>query len=199
MHTSIGVRLNGESIVGGFTTLGDLFNSWWENPLGEGKIEVDIENNNFVTPEGVAGLNTCHTEYDTSRDDYEPPVLRAMRTLNAEEAVVQSFATADEAAAGFVEIAATDLHMNPASGKYDMTLDAPEVKMEYAPYRSDNYKEIAMTENPNGPTFPDSAAISSAIFRKSTKKPIWDGSTCVSPSPMRPAIRRPSLSVPLFR
>lgn len=154
MHTSIGVRLNGESIVGGFTTLGDLFNSWWENPLGEGKIEVDIENNNFVTPEGVAGLNTCHTEYDTSRDDYEPPVLRAMRTLNAEEAVVQSFATADEAAAGFVEIAATDLHMNPASGNYDMTLDAPEVKMEYAPYRSDNYKEIAMTEKPEWANIP---------------------------------------------
>lgn len=146
MHSTINVRLNGESIVGGFETLGDLFNSWRENPLGEGKIEVDIANDNFVTPDGVAGLNTCHTEYDTSRDDYEPPVLCTMRTLNAEEAVVQSFATADEAAAGFVEIAATDLHMNPITGHYDMTLDAPEVKIEYAPYRSDNYKEISMTE-----------------------------------------------------
>lgn len=154
MHTSIGVRLNGESIVGGFETLGDLFNSWWENPLGEGKIEVDIANDNFVTSDGVAGLNTCHTEYDTSRDDYEPPVLCAMRTLNAEEAVVQSFATADEAAAGFVEIAATDLHMNPITGNYDMTLDAPEVKMEYAPSRSDNYKEISMTEKPEWANIP---------------------------------------------
>lgn len=154
LHTTVDVKLNGESVMDGFSNLSDLFMSWWDTPLGEGKIEVDITNDNFVTPEGLRGLNTCQTEYDTSREDYEPPVLRALRTLDASETVVQTFETAADAAAGFVEIAATDLHMNPMNGCHDLNLDAPTVKVEYAPYNSDNYREIVMTEKPEWVNIP---------------------------------------------
>lgn len=125
--------------------MSELFFSWWDNPAKLGKYEIDIVNDNYFTANGMQGLNKTHIEFDSRRDDYSAPVLRALMLWNKNGSPVQSFETVEDASKGQLELAVADGARDDL-GYYHYDVNVPEVIVEYAPYGSDKYKPIEVAE-----------------------------------------------------
>lgn len=156
LTAEVSMKVNGETVIDNIGEIREIFNSWWKNPLEKGKIELDITNTNHKTPEGLEGLNTLHMEYDTRLGDYEAPVLLGLKIADPAWMPQQSFQTKEDAAWGFIDIAAADRTMSDIGPYYHLDNPAPGIEVEYAPYGTENFSVINVEERPdwfNAPEF----------------------------------------------
>lgn len=125
--------------------MSELFISWWSDPAKLGKYEIDIENDNHITTDGLQGLNMTHIEFDSRKDDYSAPMLRGLMFWNKSGVAVQSFETGSDAHEGQLELAVAD-GARDEFGIFHYDPVTTDVTVEYAPYGSDNYLPIEVVE-----------------------------------------------------
>ncbi len=158
MASSFSLKCNGKTVFNGdYYSRLDFLNTLYDRPLASGRYELDILNPNYNTPDGLSSENLTHVEFDTNLEDFEAPSLRGFAIRDNADRIVQSFDTNDEASQGFIEITGCDLifsteYYRGFSYVFDRPL--PEVKVEYAPYGTDDFTSISMTYKPEWDNVP---------------------------------------------
>ena len=135
------IRLNGEAV--------DMGGDYYSVTDGTATCEYTVNNTN-IDVDGLSGHNTTTIYFDQNQEDMTPPSLEMLRFKNGESGVTDRFATAAD---GKIEIYASDFdyhyYQDPLWGLAGEFECLPvEVQVEYAPYGTENWNELAMEEIP---------------------------------------------------
>jgi hypothetical protein len=107
--------------------------------------------NNNISVDGVSGENYMIAAYDEHNEDLCAPTLQMLHYVNTDGVITNHFATADEA---ILEFAGGDFNWHNEGGNWWFDEKEATVKVEYAPYQSDDFTEINVTEVPELYTMP---------------------------------------------
>lgn len=139
----ISLTLNGDTLAANKSQLNALFNSWTQALPAEGKVRVEMRNENILI-DRMKGYNLMELEYASRGDDSTPPVLQIMRPV-AGEKVSDRFDDVSDASIDFV---AGDYKFNYIGARNPFYTDFGKigVKAEYAPHGSDSFSELPASE-----------------------------------------------------
>jgi len=131
------IRLNGEAV--------DMGCDYYSVTDGTATCEYIITNTN-IDVDGLSGHNTTTIYFDQSQDDRTPPSLEMLHFRSC-DGVTDRFA---HAADGTMEFYASDFNYQvDAEWMSGVFLCQPvEVQVEYAPYGTENWNELAVEEVP---------------------------------------------------
>lgn len=115
-------------------------------PDDTGTIEYSITNTN-VDVDGVAGHNTTTVYFNQNKEDMTPPSIEMLHFKNSDDGVTDRFATPDE---GIIEFYASDFHYQYYPERFGGIFECKpvDVVVEYAPYGTEDWTELAVTEVP---------------------------------------------------
>lgn len=109
--------------------------------------KISIENTNVLV-DGLDGYNKTSIYYDTNMSSPNPPALRSLQFRNMEGKITDRFVSLDEGVvefyAGDFEYAETDLSYR----KFFNYCNLENVKVEYAPYGSGQWRILDVEEVP---------------------------------------------------
>lgn len=113
--------------------------------VSAGKVDVVFTDNN-ITVDGIPGKNVTEFGYDKNSDDVWTPTLQMLHFRDAEGYVNDRFANPSD---GVIEFAGGDFieHFNDEN-YYWYTEEEAEVKVEYAPYGTDDFMPLDVREIP---------------------------------------------------
>jgi hypothetical protein len=123
---------------------------WAETDHEKGLMQIYMVNNN-ISVDGVSGENYMIAAYDEHNEDLCAPTLQMLHYVNTDGVITNHFATADEA---ILEFAGGDFNWHNEGGNWWFDEKEATVKVEYAPYQSDDFTEINVTEVPELYTMP---------------------------------------------
>lgn len=131
------LKLNGEEV--------DMQGEYYSVTDGTATSEYRVTNTN-IDVDGLSGHNTTTIYFDQSQDDRTPPSLEMLH-FRSSDGVTDRFATADD---GTMEFYASDFHYQDDAGWMSgVFLCRPvEVQVEYAPYGTEEWNELAVEEIP---------------------------------------------------
>lgn len=140
-----------------------LFEVWdWESNctgtgVPEGVFHYHLENNNVIV-DGLQGSNITDVHFDKSQDDCWPPELRMVNFKDNTGILKDRFDTAADAnlcmyGGDFNMQGLDELRPNGFSMIY-WRYDTTDWKVEYAPYGTDTFSELEVTEKPEYFMFP---------------------------------------------
>lgn len=112
----------------------------------KGVYEVVITNPN-IEVDDIPGHNTTTVYFDQNQEDMTPPSIEMLHFKNAEGGVIDRFATAAD---GMMEFYAGDFnyYYYPESFRGEYDCQPVDVMVEYAPYGTEDWSEIAVEEVP---------------------------------------------------
>lgn len=113
-------------------------------PEDNGVCEVIYTNTN-IEVEGLDGNNITTIHYDTSLEDITPPTLRMLHFKDGDNDITNCFETSSD---GTMEFAAGDYHWIPDGWYGEFDCQPVDVMVEYAPYGTEDWSEIAVEEVP---------------------------------------------------
>jgi len=115
-------------------------------PSGKGTWEFAINNPN-VEVDGLPGHNTTTVYFDQNQEDMTPPSIEMLHFKNGDGDVTDRFATAAD---GTMEFYASDFHYHyyPDLWKGAFECQPMEMTVEYAPYGTEDWNELAVEEVP---------------------------------------------------
>lgn len=125
---------------------GEVLESPTFNPNEKANFEITTTNPN-IEVDGLPGCNTTTVYFDQNNEDMTPPCVEMLHFKNAEGYVTDRFATAAD---GMMEFYAGDFHYQyfPEMWSGLFKCQPAEVTVEYAPYGSDAWAELAVEEVP---------------------------------------------------
>lgn len=131
------LKLNGEEV--------NMQGEYYSVTDGTATCEYTITNTN-IDVDGLPGHNTTTAYFDQSQADRTPPSLEMLH-FRSSEGVTDRFAEADD---GTIEFYASDFHYQVDEGWMSgVFLCQPvEVQVEYAPYGTEDWNELAVEEIP---------------------------------------------------
>ena len=139
------LSIGGEKLYEGSWSglVGFMFDSYWNSP--DGLVEVVFADNN-VSVDCIDGKNITEFSYGMTSDDVWAPTLQMLHFKDAEGYVNDRFVNASD---GTIEFAGGDFieHFNDEN-YYWYTEEEAEVKLEYAPYGTDAFMPLEVTEIP---------------------------------------------------
>ncbi|MBO5539914.1 MAG: hypothetical protein J5980_03095, partial [Muribaculaceae bacterium] len=111
----------------------------------KGTYERTVTNTN-VEVDGLPGHNTTTVYFDQNQEDMTPPAVEMLH-FRSEEGVTDRFATAAD---GTMEFCASDFHYQyyPDLRNGVFECQPVEVTVEYAPYGTEEWNELAVEELP---------------------------------------------------
>lgn len=120
-----------------------MFTSYSDAPVG--KVDIILTDNN-VSVDGIPGKNVTEFGYDKIGDDVWAPTLQMLHFKDADGYVNDRFVNATD---GVIEFAGGDFieHFNDEN-YYWYTEEEAEVKVEYAPYGTNAFMPLDVTEIP---------------------------------------------------
>lgn len=113
-----------------------------ENPAEKGIYEIAIMNRN-IEVDGLEGHNSTMVYFDQNKEDMTPPSIEMLHFKNGDGSVTDRFATGDDA---LIEFYASDFHYQyyPELWGGEFECQPVEVLVEYAPYGSEDWNELAI-------------------------------------------------------
>lgn len=123
-----------------------LFEPWLDGNGEFGEWAIRFSNHNIMV-DGIAGKNEAEIRYNDSNDDPFPPTVRFMQFRDVNNVLTDRFA---KGADGVINVAVADydniVHEN---FWYNWNELRPvELKVEYAPYGTDDFAELELAEDP---------------------------------------------------
>jgi len=114
-------------------------------PDGLGTYEFTVDNP-IVEVDGLPGHNTTTVYFDQNQEDMTPPAVEMLH-FRSEEGVTDRFATAAD---GTMEFYASDFHYQYYPDLWNGVFECQpvEVTVEYAPYATEEWNELAVEEIP---------------------------------------------------
>lgn len=103
--------------------------------------------NTNIEVDGLPGHNTTMVYFDQNQVDMTPPSIEMLHFKNADGKVIDRFATAAD---GTIEFYASDFHFHFSAevGYLIFECQPVEVTVEYAPYGTEDWNELAVEEIP---------------------------------------------------
>lgn len=138
MNTNIGstmtLKYNGEEVD--LSTFSPSGKGTWEFAINYPNVEVD----------GLPGYNTTKVYFDQNQEDMTPPAVEMLH-FRSEEGVTDRFATAAD---GTMEFYASDFHYHYYPDLWFGAFECQPMEMtvEYAPYGTEEWNELAVEEIP---------------------------------------------------
>ena len=138
MNTNIGstmtLKYNGEEVD--LSTFSPSGKGTWEFAINYPNVEVD----------GLPGYNTTKVYFDQNQEDMTPPAVEMLH-FRSEEGVTDRFVTAAD---GTMEFYASDFHYQYYPDLWNGVFECQpvEVTVEYAPYATEEWNELAVEEIP---------------------------------------------------
>ena len=122
-----------------------------EQSVADGKIILNIENDNVLIDGILKGGNHTKLVFCTDEEDFVPPTLQSLQFKNTDGIITDRFEKATDAS---VEFYAGDFmfHENYMPGdmySYYSVAPLASVSASYAPYGSEDFKPIEVNENPD--------------------------------------------------
>ena len=142
----VSIKYNGNEVCSEYATLNSFYNSFNQQHNPDGIINTTFTNNNVLV-DGIEGKNVVEFEFDETQADWTAPTATTLRFLDAEGNVTDRFANASD---GKVEITGGDFNYGTLStGMYAFNCKPVTIEASYAPYGSDEWKSLELTENPD--------------------------------------------------
>ncbi len=115
------------------------------NPNEKANFEITVTNPN-IEVDGLPGHNTTTVYFDQNQEDMTPPAVEMLH-FRSEEGVTDRFATAAD---GTMEFYASDFHYQYYPDLWNGVFECQpvEVTVEYAPYGTEEWTELAVEEIP---------------------------------------------------
>ncbi len=138
LNTDIGstmtLKYNGEEVD--LSTFSPSGKGTWEFAINYPNVEVD----------GLPGYNTTKVYFDQNQEDMTPPAVEMLH-FRSEQGVTDRFATAAD---GTMEFYASDFHYQYYPDLWTGVFECQpvEVTVEYAPYGTEEWNELAVEEIP---------------------------------------------------
>ncbi len=116
------------------------------NPNEKANFEITVTNPN-IEVDGLPGHNTTTVYFDQNQEDMTPPAVEMLHFKNAEGGITDRFATAAD---GTMEFYASDFHYHFYPDLWNGVFQClpVEVTVEYAPYGTEAWNELAVEEIP---------------------------------------------------
>ncbi|MBO5539327.1 MAG: hypothetical protein J5980_00070 [Muribaculaceae bacterium] len=110
----------------------------------KGIYEVEIKNPN-IEVDDIPGQNTTRVHFDQNQEDMTPPSIEMLHFKNGDGGVIDRFASADD---GTMEFYAGDFNYHYYPELYSGLFECQpvEVLVEYAPYGTETWNELAAEE-----------------------------------------------------
>lgn len=118
--------------------------SWQSNTIG---VYDRTYTNTNVVVDGLPGKNETVIHYDLSQDDNMPPSIEMLLFKKNDGIIIDRFAAPED---GTIEFTAGDFNYVPNWERFFYYFDCQpvEVTVEYAPYGTENWNELAVEEMP---------------------------------------------------
>lgn len=117
----------------------------WEG-LEDGVYQVTYTSTNCEV-DGLQGKNVTTITYDQSQDDATPPTITMLQFKNQEGIVTERFEKAEDATMVFTAVDFNQPEISAWNEPFDHDQPA-EIKVEYAPYDSEEWVELPLDPNP---------------------------------------------------
>jgi hypothetical protein len=132
------VKVDNEEVLNSYSDINNFFN----NGTPSGKYDITITNDNGKVDDMTAHTE-AHISYTTSLTDHEAPSLHYLQFRDKSDNVCDRF---DSSADGVIELYAGDYTFN--SSRYYTCVPVENMKVEWAPYQSNEYTEMTVEEVP---------------------------------------------------
>ncbi len=125
---------------------GEILETPQFNPNEKANFEITVTNPN-IEVDGLPGHNTTTVYFDQNQEDMTPPAVEMLHFKNAEGGITDRFATAAD---GTMEFYASDFHYQYYPDLWNGVFQCQpvEVTVEYAPYGTEEWNELAVEEIP---------------------------------------------------
>lgn len=124
----------------------ELMNFYPYNPAFTDEMVWRFENTN-IDVDGLAGSNITELKYHPSNTEADAPTMRFLQMRNKEGKITDRFATPAD---GVINFAAADyeVEMDPVYGNSECSVKDVEVKVEFAPYGTEDYASLEVKALP---------------------------------------------------
>lgn len=150
-YAKIRAEYNGEVVYDSIASASDEFCiNWAQKKHDDGIWKLTLTDDN-VSVDGIAGKNIAKISYDQRLEDGTAPTLQMLTFKTNEGVVTDRFAKSDE---GVLEFAGGDFNFKTNDEHSWFDCQPMTVKVEYAPYGTNTWNEIAVKEVPELYTAP---------------------------------------------
>lgn len=134
------VKYNNEDVT--VTDPTEFASNWAQEEHADGVWDITMENHNIMV-DSIKGMNITHIYYDQRKDDWTAPILQMLQFRTTDGIITDRFGSGQE---GIIEFTGGDFNWNPQRNSFSI---APmTTKVEYAPYGTNNWKELNVEEVP---------------------------------------------------